>query len=134
MCGAVPPYNALLGGKLVAMLAASPEVVLEYRRRYRSLPSTTLQQAAARARLPIFAFQTGQAHGGAVLAMARDYHDAGRQSAALAVRVMRGERPAGIPFQTVNRTRLIVNLTAARELGLRIPADLVSRADEAIGR
>jgi putative ABC transport system substrate-binding protein len=66
--------------------------------------------------------------------MARDYHDAGRQSAALAVRVMRGERPAGIPFQTVNRTRLIVNVSAARQLGLTIPADLVSRADEAISR
>jgi hypothetical protein len=34
----------------------------------------------------------------------------------------------------VNRTRLIVNLNAAKQLGLKIPADLVSRADEAIGR
>ncbi|MGZ5889512.1 MAG: Druantia anti-phage system protein DruA [Hyphomicrobium sp.] len=34
VCGAVQPYNAILGGKLVAMLAASPEIVLEYRRRY----------------------------------------------------------------------------------------------------
>ena len=33
-----------------------------------------------------------------------------------------------------NRTRLIVNLSAASQLGLTIPADLVSRADEAIGR
>ncbi|HEV2551329.1 MAG TPA: Druantia anti-phage system protein DruA [Stellaceae bacterium] len=39
VCGAVPPYNVLLGGKLIAMLAASPEVVLEYKRRYQSLPS-----------------------------------------------------------------------------------------------
>jgi anti-sigma B factor antagonist len=34
---------------------------------------------------------------------------------------MRGERPAGLPFQTVNRTRLIVNLNAAKQLGLKIP-------------
>lgn len=34
VCGAIQPYNAILGGKLVAMLAASPEVTLEYRRRY----------------------------------------------------------------------------------------------------
>src|SRR5262249_25199588 len=34
VCGAVQPYNAILGGKLVAMLATSPEIVLEYRRRY----------------------------------------------------------------------------------------------------
>ncbi len=35
ICGAVPPYNAILGGKLVAMLLTSPEVVQEYERRYR---------------------------------------------------------------------------------------------------
>jgi hypothetical protein len=48
VCGAVPPYNALLGGKLVAMLAASPEVVLEYHRRYQSLPSIIASSMAGR--------------------------------------------------------------------------------------
>jgi hypothetical protein len=49
VCGAVPPYNALLGGKLVAMLATSPEVVLEYQRRYQSLPSIIASSMAGRA-------------------------------------------------------------------------------------
>jgi hypothetical protein len=49
VCGAVPPYNALLGGKLVAMLATSPEVVLEYKRRYQSLPSIIASSVAGRA-------------------------------------------------------------------------------------
>lgn len=49
VCGAVPPYNALLGGKLVAMLATSPEVVLEYKRRYQSLPSIIASSMAGRA-------------------------------------------------------------------------------------
>lgn len=34
VCGAMPPYNELLGGKLVAMLLTSPEVCVEYGRRY----------------------------------------------------------------------------------------------------
>jgi hypothetical protein len=34
VCGAVAPYNELLTGKLVAMLAATPEVVDEYKKRY----------------------------------------------------------------------------------------------------
>lgn len=34
VCGAVAPYNPILGGKLVSLLMASPELVLEYRRRY----------------------------------------------------------------------------------------------------
>ena len=49
VCGAVPPYNALLGGKLVAMLAASPEIALEYKRRYQSLPSIIASSMAGRA-------------------------------------------------------------------------------------
>jgi hypothetical protein len=49
VCGAVPPYNALLGGKLVAMLAASPEVVLEYKQRYQALPSIIASSMAGRA-------------------------------------------------------------------------------------
>ena len=34
VCGAVAPYNALLGGKLVCLLLTSPEVVQFYRQRY----------------------------------------------------------------------------------------------------
>jgi hypothetical protein len=39
VCGAVPPYNEILGGKIVALLMTSPEVVAEYRRRYGKVPS-----------------------------------------------------------------------------------------------
>lgn len=34
VCGAVAPYNAILGGKLVCLLLSSPEVVKFYKRRY----------------------------------------------------------------------------------------------------
>jgi hypothetical protein len=34
VCGAIPPYNGILGGKLVAMLLTSPEVALAYERKY----------------------------------------------------------------------------------------------------
>lgn len=49
VCGAIQPYNALLGGKLVAMLACSPEVVLEYRRRYADAESEIASSMAGRA-------------------------------------------------------------------------------------
>jgi hypothetical protein len=48
VCGAVQPYNAILGGKLVAMLAASPEIVLEYRRRYGTAESEIASSMAGR--------------------------------------------------------------------------------------
>lgn len=49
VCGALPPYNALLGGKLVAMLATSPEVTHEYRRRYGEAVSEIASSTAGRA-------------------------------------------------------------------------------------
>jgi len=39
ICGAIPPYSHLLGGKLVCMLLASPEVRMDYRDRYEAMPS-----------------------------------------------------------------------------------------------
>lgn len=35
VCGAIPPYNELLGGKLVSILACSPEVIYDYNERYK---------------------------------------------------------------------------------------------------
>jgi Domain of unknown function (DUF4338) len=48
VCGAVQPYNAILGGKLVAMLATSPEVVGEYKRRYDGAESEIASSMAGR--------------------------------------------------------------------------------------
>jgi hypothetical protein len=48
VCGAVPPYNELLGGKLVAMLALSPEVSQEYKRRYAKQESIIASSMAAK--------------------------------------------------------------------------------------
>ena len=36
VCGAIPPYNQLLGGKLVSILACSPKVISDYTHRYAS--------------------------------------------------------------------------------------------------
>jgi hypothetical protein len=48
VCGAVAPYSPLLGGKLVAMLAASPEVVDVYQRKYLEQESEIASSMAGR--------------------------------------------------------------------------------------
>lgn len=48
VCGAVQPYNALLGGKLTAMMAASPEVVSQYHKRYAHAESEIASSMAGR--------------------------------------------------------------------------------------
>jgi len=49
VCGAIAPYNHLLGGKLVSLLMASPEVRAEYARRYKTASSIIASSMAGRA-------------------------------------------------------------------------------------
>lgn len=48
VCGALAPYSHVLGGKLVAMLAASPAAVVEYRDRYGDAPSDIASSLAGK--------------------------------------------------------------------------------------
>lgn len=48
ICGAVPPYNPLLGGKLVALSMCSPEIVQAYSRRYKEAQSIIASSMAGR--------------------------------------------------------------------------------------
>ena len=48
VCGAVAPYNHLLGGKLVSMLSVSPDVVRAYEARYTDKPSEIASSLAGR--------------------------------------------------------------------------------------
>jgi hypothetical protein len=44
VCGAVPPYNHLLAGKLTALLMCSPQVAADYQTRYGNMPSEIASQ------------------------------------------------------------------------------------------
>ena len=67
-----------------------------------------------------------------VLALARDYYDAGVEGALVVARVMRGENPASIPITNLKKAKLIVNLGQARKLGVNIPESVIRRADTVI--
>jgi putative tryptophan/tyrosine transport system substrate-binding protein len=91
-----------------------------------------IAQSAQRAHKPIFGFQKVQATQGASVVFARDYADAGREAAHMAVRIMRGEHPANMPFLNLDTVRLIVNPAAAAAVGMSLPGALVGRADEVL--
>jgi ABC-type uncharacterized transport system substrate-binding protein len=118
----------------LALVSRRPDAICQVPGNLTASAFPSIAQAAGRARLPVFAFQSSQVRTGASLIVGRDYQDSGRQAAALAARIMRGERPGAIPFQPVTRTRVIVNLDTARDVGLVIPRAIIEHAAEVIGK
>jgi putative tryptophan/tyrosine transport system substrate-binding protein len=69
---------------------------------------------------------------GGLMSYGPEGHELVDRAAALVDRILKGAKPANLPFEEPTRFRFIINLKTARELGLVIPEGLIARADHVI--
>jgi putative ABC transport system substrate-binding protein len=91
----------------------------------------TLAAQATRHKLP-FLHDVPQLAGEGLAVYGPDFEDIFRRAGGYVARILKGEKPALMPIEEPQQFRLIVNLKAARTLGLSIPQSVLLRADEVI--
>jgi putative ABC transport system substrate-binding protein len=91
-----------------------------------------LGRLAQQYRLPAMSFYTETTESGALMSYTFDLKAADRRIAAQIVEILNGGRPAEMPFFQETHFELVINLKAAKELGLDIPVALVAQADRVI--
>jgi len=91
-----------------------------------------LGRLAQQYRLPSSSNYTDTVEAGGLMCYAFDLKADDRRIAAQIVEILNGGKPAEMPYFQETHWDLVINLKAAKELGLEIPAGLVARADAVI--
>ena len=85
---------------------------------------------ATKNRLPaMYAFRLYVEAGG-LISYGADPFDNSRRAAVFVDKIRKGAKPADLPFEQPTKFELVINLKAARAIGLAIPQPILSRADE----
>jgi putative ABC transport system substrate-binding protein len=85
---------------------------------------------AARRRLPSIYFSREFVDAGGFMAYGVSYPDLYRRAAKYVDKILQGAKPADLPIEQPTKYELVINLKAAKALGLTIPPSLLQRADE----
>ncbi|MEZ9895003.1 ABC transporter substrate-binding protein, partial [Vibrio lentus] len=87
-----------------------------------------LIQAANQSGTPVVAGATSYVGKGAIAGLGLDYYDVGVQTADYVAAILEGQKPGKLNVKTAKSSQLVINLDAARELGVTLPQSVIDRA------
>jgi putative ABC transport system substrate-binding protein len=94
---------------------------------------TLLAQHAVKTRLPAIYPQINYVEdAGGLMSYGTSFADLGRRAATYVDKILKGAKPADLPVERPTKFELIMNLKAAKQIGLTIPQNVLARADKVI--
>lgn len=87
-----------------------------------------------RQRIPVMGISSSYVKAGALLALVCDYEDIGRQSGEVAAKILSGLPPSKTEITIPRSTKLYLNKSIARRLGIKIPKNIIAEASEVFGK
>jgi putative tryptophan/tyrosine transport system substrate-binding protein len=89
-------------------------------------------ELAAKYRLPSIYYQKEFVNEGGLMSYGVDYDDIYRRAAVYVDKILRGAKPADLPVQQPTKFEFVINLKAAKEIGLTLSPEFLSRANRVI--
>jgi putative ABC transport system substrate-binding protein len=89
-------------------------------------------ELAARTRLPAIYAREEFVESGGLMSYSTDLDDHYRRSATYVDKILKGAKPADLPVEQPTKFELVINLNAAKQIGLTIPQRVLARADKVL--
>jgi putative ABC transport system substrate-binding protein len=89
-------------------------------------------ELAGKYRLPAIYFQKEFVDEGGLMSYGADHADLFRKSAHYVDKILKGAKPADLPVQQATKFEFIINLKAAKQIGLTIPVRVLERANQVV--
>jgi putative tryptophan/tyrosine transport system substrate-binding protein len=87
---------------------------------------------AAKSRLPAMYPDREDVEAGGLMSYGPNFADLFRRAATYVDKILKGAKPADLPVEQPMKFELVINLKAAKQIGLTIPPNVLARADKAI--
>jgi putative tryptophan/tyrosine transport system substrate-binding protein len=89
-------------------------------------------EVAVKSRLPGIYYAAEWVEDGGLMTYGVSFTDLYRRAATYVDKILKGAKPADIPVEQPTKFELVINLKAAKQIGLTIPPNVLARADKVI--